>query len=104
MADYIDREKLLKSIPSVKDDKTISLFGAVADMICIVNSAPKEDVALVVHGTWFLRHIGHGHYWECSVCHATPIYVTNNTNYCPNCGAKMDMEQEEPINGKHDAE
>lgn len=34
MADYIDREKLLKSIPSVKNDKTISLFGAVADMIC----------------------------------------------------------------------
>lgn len=95
MADYIDREKLLKSIPSVKNDKTISLFGAVAAMICIVNLVPKEDVAPVVHGTWLLRYIGHGHYWECSVCHATPIYVTNNTNYCPNCGAKMDEEREE---------
>ena len=44
MADYINREKLLKSIPNVKENKTISLFGAVADMICIVNSVPKEDV------------------------------------------------------------
>lgn len=44
MADYIDREKLLKSIPSVKDDKTISLFGAVADMICIVNSVQKRTL------------------------------------------------------------
>lgn len=61
---------------------------------------PCEDVAPVVHGTWLLRHIGHGHYWECSICHATPIYVTNNTNYCPNCGAKMDEEQEEPTNEK----
>lgn len=95
MAEYIDREKLIKSIPSVKDDKTTSLFGAVADIICIVNSVPKEDVAPVVHGTWLLRHIGHGHYWECSICHATPIYVTNNTNYCPGCGAKMDADKEE---------
>lgn len=70
-----------------------------------IDNMPAADVAPVVHGTWFLRHIGYGHYWECSVCHATPIYVTNNTNYCPNCGAKMDMEQEEPTNGKqHDAE
>lgn len=60
-----------------------------------IDNMPAADVAPVVHGTWLLRHIGHGHYWECSVCHATPIYVTNNTNYCPNCGAKMDEEQEE---------
>lgn len=105
VADYIDREKLLKSIPRVKYDKTISLFGAVADMICIVNSVPKEDVAHVVHAKWNDHH--------CTACGCqsvtfkTPsgetIYV--ETPRCPECGAIMDIEQEEPTNGKqHDAE
>lgn len=29
-----------------------------------IDNMPAADVAPVVHGTWFLRHIGHGHYWE----------------------------------------
>lgn len=48
------------------------------------------DAEPVRHGEWKLRHIGHGHYWECSECHTNPcIYVTENTNFCPNCGAMM---------------
>lgn len=54
------------------------------------------DVAPVVHGDWILRHIGAGHYWECSVCHTNPcIYVTEHTKFCPNCGAKMDGDSDE---------
>lgn len=93
MAEYIDREKLIKYIHNNGRNFFITEanrcnFAEIARMV------KSEDVAPVVHGTWLLRHIGHGHYWECSVCHATPIYVTNNTNYCPNCGAKMDDEQQ----------
>ena len=99
MAEYIDREKLIKYIHDNGKKFCITEanrcnFAEIARMV------KSEDVAPVVHGAWLLRHIGHGHYWECSICHATPIYVTNNTNYCPNCGAKMDAEQEEPTNGK----
>lgn len=55
-----------------------------------------RDWAPVVHGEWLLRHEGYGHYWECSSCHKNPcIYVTKDTNYCPNCGAKMDGRGEE---------
>lgn len=44
----------------------------------------------VRRGKWELRHVGAGHYWECSACHKNPcIYVTKNTNFCPNCGADM---------------
>lgn len=54
-------------------------------------SIPSADVAPVRHGEWLLRHEGHGHYWECSLCHTNPcIYVTKDTKFCPNCGAKMD--------------
>lgn len=57
----------------------------------IVDKVPTADVAEVKHGEWLLRHVGHGHYWECSICHTNPcIYVTKDTKYCPNCGAKMD--------------
>nr|DAI37279.1 MAG TPA: PROTEIN/RNA Complex, archaeal, ribosomal, 50S, protein.0A [Caudoviricetes sp.] len=92
MADYIDREKLLKSIPSVKNDKTISLFGAVADMICMVNAVPKEDVAPVVHGEWLCAETDDEQFFLCSVCNDKEYW---ESNYCPNCGAKMDVEQEE---------
>ena len=61
-----------------------------------VSEIPAADVAPVVHGEWMLRHVGHGHYWECSVCRTNPcIYVTENTKFCPNCGAKMDGKTKE---------
>lgn len=57
----------------------------------IVCDLPAADVEPVVHGEWLLKHIGAGHYWECSICHTNPcIYVTQHTKFCPNCGAKMD--------------
>lgn len=62
-------------------------------MDAIMEITPTEVVP-VVHGRWMLKHIGAGHYWECSVCHENPcIYVTKNTKFCPNCGAKMDMKE-----------
>jgi rubrerythrin len=52
--------------------------------------------AAVVHGKW----IGEEHYFQnyydytdytCSVCGLTREYL-GGANYCPNCGAKMDLE------------
>lgn len=63
----------------------------IAEVLDIIADAPAVDVAPVVHGEWMLKHVGMGHCWECSVCHTNPcIYVTENTKFCPNCGAKMD--------------
>lgn len=63
-----------------------------------VDKLIEVDVAPVVHGEWLLKHIGMGHHWECSVCHTNLcIYVTENTKFCPNCGAKMD-------GGKHETD
>ena len=56
----------------------------------VVAQQPTVEAIEVVHGEWILRHIGAGHMWECSVCHKRPdIYVKNDTNFCPNCGADM---------------
>ena len=101
MAEYIERETLenelyrrLKFLIAEygEHDQYTSGFDDAMDK---VENFPAADVAPVVHGEWLLRHIGHGHYWECSVCHTNPcIYVTKDTNYCPNCGAKMDGEEQ----------
>ena len=50
-----------------------------------INSIPAADVALVRHARW-IKHEG---YDECEACHAKSIY---GSNYCPNCGARMDKE------------
>lgn len=70
-------------------------IGIVVDL-CI-KQAPTLDYAPVRHGEWILRHVGRGHYWECSECHTNScIYVTEDTKFCPNCGALMDGKEDAP--------
>ena len=76
-----------------------SLYQSIKDMysgiIYLVETAPALDAVPVVHARWILKHVGVGHYWECSACHTNPcIYVTENTKFCPNCGARMDGDSD----------
>ena len=48
---------------------------------------PPADVAPVRHGRWLHRKNGVAYCSECEV-----DTVEDETNYCPNCGAKMDLE------------
>lgn len=55
--------------------------------------------AKVRHGRWIIdgRRFSCGYVWmHCSVCGKEDIdsHVTK-TNYCPNCGARMDSERKE---------
>lgn len=56
---------------------------------------PIADVAPVVHGRWE-AHPNHYGFDRCSVCCDCIVeddWVDGvKWNYCPNCGAKMDME------------
>ena len=42
----------------------------------------------VKHGEWIERRFIHSREFKCSECGR--VGWTNNINYCPNCGAKMD--------------
>lgn len=64
----------------------------------IISEALEEDVAPVVHGRW-VQVIHHVEFEDgfvdriyecCSRCHEPNGRKTSN--YCPNCGAKMDGE------------
>ena len=55
-------------------------------------SIPAADVSPVRYGRWIASH---EEFCTCSIC-KYPVYIGwNQTNYCPNCGAKMDGSSNE---------
>lgn len=60
------------------------------------------EVEPVKHGKWENKHQTFtvdnmtltGTYPTCGLCDFAEIGMAKNTNYCPNCGAKMDKESE----------
>ena len=65
----------------------------------VINSVPAADVAPVRHGRWIHTTIEDDdwgstfHSWACSNCDFSTGQNQNGTNYCPNCGARMDLEE-----------
>ena len=53
----------------------------------VILKIPAADVAPVRHGKWLHRKNGVAYCSECEV-----DTVEDETNYCPNCGATMDLE------------
>lgn len=105
MAEYIKREAALHEIERrevlMVGDKRISVDA----MKSFIKNRPAADVAPVVHGQWepyfeeveiynaggFAERIQTG--WICGRCKSVEsITRYYKTNYCPNCGAKMDLE------------
>lgn len=67
----------------------------------LINSVPAADVAPVVHGRWVRIYedgepaIGqHKIGVCCSKCMKMPKDKITESDYCPNCGAKMDGGKE----------
>lgn len=119
MAEYIDRDAALREIERrealMVGDKRVSVDA----MKSFIKNRPAADVAPVVHGRWILEaHDERVNYrWnvtaECSECcdeqkeilagffPNVPSPIARDaalvsaesvklSNYCPNCGAKMD--------------
>lgn len=91
MPDYIEREKALKLIESAETWgwSNNTLYDEMKNL-------PAADVAPVVHAKWaevMFRDRFNARYWEylCSSCNR---YANREYDYCPNCGAKMDLEEE----------
>ena len=62
--------------------------GFQAALLAIM-SIPSADVAPVRHGRWI--ECNYGLTFACSECKYPTEY--NLTDYCPNCGAKMDGDK-----------
>lgn len=109
MAKYIDREALiewLKRIPLIdlSDGRGLCRVIMEDDFKKAIKKMPKgiiADVAPVRHGRWieYTKVIIPEPYnkweqaWKCSKCGFDDGFVAYN--YCPNCGAKMDIPDTE---------
>ena len=61
-------------------------------VISVLKKLPAEDVAPVKHGEKIpdVEYEVHCEWFKCSVCGDT--WLTEHSNFCPNCGARMDGE------------
>lgn len=90
---YISKYKLVAMLDEARKNETSGIaYKTYEKAIEITETMDEADVASVVHGYWRDRYF-HPIYasgcGECSICGKdNPC-----TNYCPNCGAKMDESE-----------
>lgn len=103
---YVDRDKLKKQLAMMRrrldiDEENDLNLGLQAtdildDVVDEIDYIADADVWEVKHGRWERREEYHG-YLGCSECHNVYImreWVQNGKwNYCPSCGAKMELSE-----------
>ena len=109
MAEYIEREAFiawLKRIPlkDLSDGLGLCRIIMEEDFKRAIRELPREviaDVTPVVHGRWIepaCLYYGAKQY-ECSLCHSDTFWrkhsITVKYPYCPNCGCRMDVGDDE---------
>ena len=100
MVEYIDKEIALSLVqPDAPEDEksTVTIATAKKLVRSIIYRAPIADVAPVRHGRW----IDKGEYAVCTECggRSSTQYdgvepIPLMTQFCPNCGAKMDEKED----------
>lgn len=107
MKEYIEREQAIALFYPVDPENDGSDGCTVvykpgnfssSEIEAMLSDLPAADVAEVRYGRWeFLgpnRLIKSCMCGTCSVCHVRSVYIVN-TAICPNCGARMDKEDEQ---------
>lgn len=89
MIDYIDRFKLIEAMEAYQYDAGKDGYR----IMTLIGIQPTADVAPVRHGRWIETKNG----FHCSNCKRKPgKHPTKRgvllSDYCPNCGARMDKE------------
>ena len=85
MAEYIKKEDIEQKIQDglnnlVLGHDAIEVLGMIYEM-------PAADVAPVRHGRWLCVDTDTEQFFLCNRCKKKEYW---ESNYCPNCGAKMD--------------
>lgn len=78
MGDYIERKAALHAINEFFHDPKVD---------AALYSVPAADVRPVVRGRW--RWVGQDQWNDCYECSQCGKMNTDNSNFCPNCGADM---------------
>ena len=115
MPEYIEREAAIKFVKEQMEEvnnktaingsyvtKTydMAIRHATKLLRYVPTAYPKADVVEVVRGRWIKRQFADeptAFGYSCSECHST---YEVDTNYCPNCGARMDGATDTNVGGK----
>lgn len=96
MAEYIEREAAKRAIIEAVDS---GLAVTSDDLAEILDDLPAAEAEAVRHGRWQKCSVGKSWWYACSVCGERPgkdwlAFSDSLSDYCPNCGARMDGEEE----------
>lgn len=80
-------EVLYKMLTVSKDESEKECIARIWEQI---KGIPVEDIVPVVHGHWIKD--GKRMVYQCSVCQTGLQDIGYGYNFCPECGAKMDQE------------
>lgn len=102
MREYLDKQKLLMVLNDKYHDMSAmsaSYYAGFQYAIKLIERLHvSEEVAPVVHAKWEWHgpcHDSKGIFWAtCSAC-KTPQRLGDYKSYCPKCGAKCDLEDDE---------
>lgn len=101
MSDCISREAAIEELRKAADCANCNAgagglcgFCDIENAARLINGIPAADVEPVRHGRWGKKQGGFWEFANCSVCGQKTATVGIPPNYCPNCGAKMDLEGE----------
>ena len=118
MSDYISREAAIEAIREEFGCETCNggnigtmcTFCDVGQTILLIKNIPAADVEPVRHGRWdgytHSRYCGIDEYGEPIYRDGTVYYCANpkcrrktviKENFCPSCGAQMDLEDENHV-------
>lgn len=87
----IDADALVDDITAASDNAGMGAVIA-RTLIRYVKRAPTIDAVPVVHGRWIWNETGKPdweQFYTCSNCGDREYW---ESHFCPNCGAKMDLE------------
>lgn len=96
MSRLIDADALTERLNEyANDDWNVSLGGVFTDAVdtCLdfVENAPTIEAVPVVHGEWEVNGVNPHNMtignWRCTACDGISL---KDSNFCPNCGAKME--------------
>lgn len=61
------------------------------ELLDTIIAAPTIDAAPIIHAKWMYHESENGTVFTCSNCEYTPEIISDDSPYCPYCGAKMDL-------------
>lgn len=101
MTEYLEKAALVRILRAKAEIGRLSEYSVCFDNVAkMIELLPAADVAEVKHGKWI--EVQKENIWndivpvlECSACGKYTVgtrEIMTKSNYCPNCGAKMDLE------------